>query len=182
VAKIQKLHEQVRDKIEKSNPPYQAQANKHWKRKLFQPGDLIWIHLRKDRFSTRRKTKLMPRAEGPFEIIKRLNDNAYKVDLPGDYGVSATFNVADLSPYFDGNYLEDLRANSSSQWENDGGPSLHASTSPTKSKGMLMESIFQVLEMSTDRAHHGQAVASPMGVFHSGLKASNLPSFVLLVC
>ena len=124
----------------------------------------------------------MPWADGPFEITERLNDNADKVDLPGDYRVSGTFNVADLSPYFDGNYLEDLRANSSSQWENDGGPSLHASTSPTKSKGMLMESIFQVLEMSTDRAHHGQAVASPTGVLHPGLKSSVLPGFVLLLC
>jgi len=29
------------------------------------------------------------------------------------YGVLATFNVADLSPYFDGDYLSDLRTNSS---------------------------------------------------------------------
>ena len=29
----------------------------------------------------------MPRADGPFDILERSNDNAYKVDLPGDYGV-----------------------------------------------------------------------------------------------
>jgi len=46
--------------------------------------------------------------------LERINDNAYKVDLPRDYGVSATFNVADLSPYLDDNYLEDLRENSPS--------------------------------------------------------------------
>jgi len=57
----------------------------------------------------------MPRANGPFEIIEHLNDNAYKVDLAGDYGVFATFNVVDLSPYLDDDYLEDLRVNSSSQ-------------------------------------------------------------------
>ncbi|GKD68163.1 RNA-directed DNA polymerase [Tanacetum coccineum] len=28
-----------------------------------------------------------------------INDNAYKIELPGHYNVSATFNVADLSPY-----------------------------------------------------------------------------------
>ena len=42
---------------------------------------------------------LMPRDDGPFELLKRINDNAYKVDLPGGYGVSATFNVADLKAY-----------------------------------------------------------------------------------
>jgi len=51
------------------------------------------------------KSKLMPWADGPFEIIEWINDNCYKVDLPGDYGVSATFNVADLSPYSNDVYL-----------------------------------------------------------------------------
>nr|GFB32282.1 putative polyprotein [Tanacetum cinerariifolium] len=32
-------------------------------------------------------------------ILKKINDNAYKVELPGHYGVSDTFNIADLSPY-----------------------------------------------------------------------------------
>ncbi|GKE19491.1 RNA-directed DNA polymerase [Tanacetum coccineum] len=42
---------------------------------------------------------LQPRADGPFRVLKKINDNAYKIDLPGTYNVSATFNVADLSPY-----------------------------------------------------------------------------------
>nr|GEZ31475.1 putative reverse transcriptase domain-containing protein [Tanacetum cinerariifolium] len=43
--------------------------------------------------------KLQDRADGPFRVLKRINDNAFKIDLPGSYGVSATFNVADLAPY-----------------------------------------------------------------------------------
>jgi len=62
---------------------------------------------------SKRKTKLMPRAEGPFKLLERVNDNAYKVDLSGDFGVSATFNVADLSPYLTDDYLADLRIKSS---------------------------------------------------------------------
>jgi len=65
----------------------------------------------------------MPRADGPFEILEKINDNAYKVELPGDYGVLATFNVTDLSPYEADDYLSDLRIKSSQQGENDGGPS-----------------------------------------------------------
>jgi len=53
----------------------------------------------------------MSRADGPFEVLEHINDNAYKVDLPRDYGVSSMFNVADLSPYEEDNYLYDLRSN-----------------------------------------------------------------------
>jgi hypothetical protein len=35
----------------------------------------------------------MPRGDGPFQIIEMINDNVYKVDMPGEYGVSVTFNV-----------------------------------------------------------------------------------------
>ena len=38
----------------------------------------------------------MPREDGPFQIIKRINESVYKVDLSGDYGVSAIFNISNL--------------------------------------------------------------------------------------
>ena len=117
VKEIQKLHELVKARIEKTNAAYEAQANKHRRKIVFQPGDLVWIHLRKERFPSKRKNKLMPRAEGPFEVLERINDNAYKVDLPGDYEVSATFNVADLSPFYLDTSPPDLRIKSFQQGE-----------------------------------------------------------------
>ena len=67
---------------------------------VFNIGDLVWLHLRKDRFPTEHKSKLLPRADGPFKVLARYNNNAYKIDLPRDkYNVSDTFNVKDLSPY-----------------------------------------------------------------------------------
>jgi len=41
----------------------------------------------------------MPRADGPFKILEKINDNAYKLELPAGFGVSPTFNIADLKPY-----------------------------------------------------------------------------------
>ena len=41
----------------------------------------------------------MPRAAGPYKIIEKINDNAYKLELPPKFGVSPTFNIVDLKPY-----------------------------------------------------------------------------------
>jgi hypothetical protein len=41
----------------------------------------------------------MPRADGMFKVLEKINENAYKLDLPADFGVSPTFNIADLKPY-----------------------------------------------------------------------------------
>ncbi|XP_021740095.1 uncharacterized protein LOC110706475 [Chenopodium quinoa] len=66
----------------------------------------LGVDLHEERtFSSKRKNKLMPRAEGPFEVMEKINDNAYKVDLGGQYGVSSTFNIGDLAPYFDDDEL-----------------------------------------------------------------------------
>jgi hypothetical protein len=66
----------------------------------FEPGDFVWIHLRKERFPEKLKSNLMPRGGGPFKLLGKINDNAYKIELPKDYGVSTTFTIADLTPYF----------------------------------------------------------------------------------
>ncbi|KAK1601661.1 hypothetical protein QYE76_016915 [Lolium multiflorum] len=81
--------------------------NKKRKEMLFKPGDMVWVHFHKDRFPKLRKSKLKPRGAGPYKVLAKINDNAYSIDLPVDeFGVSNSFNVADLTPY-DG---EDLGA------------------------------------------------------------------------
>uniref|UniRef100_A0A2N9HI15 CCHC-type domain-containing protein n=1 Tax=Fagus sylvatica TaxID=28930 RepID=A0A2N9HI15_FAGSY len=121
---VKKLHESVQQHIEKKTEQYANKANKGRRRVIFEPGDWVWVHMRKERFPAHRKTKLHPRGDGPFQILEKINDNAYKVDLPGEYKVSATFNVSDLSPFDVG---EDSWSNPFEERGNDGnqgGPSL----------------------------------------------------------
>jgi hypothetical protein len=41
----------------------------------------------------------MSRADSPFKILEKINDNAYKLELSPEFGVSPTFNISDLRPY-----------------------------------------------------------------------------------
>ena len=96
---ILKLHETTKLQIEKMNERYRLAASKGRKEVKLEPDDLVWVHLRKDRFPDLRKSKLMPRAAGPFKVDEKINDNAYKLELPPEFGVSPTFNISDLKPY-----------------------------------------------------------------------------------
>jgi hypothetical protein len=81
------------------NERYRIAASKGRKEVKLEPGDSVWVHLRKDRFPDLRKSKLMPRAAGYFKVLEKINDNAYKLELPPEFGVSPTFNISDLKPY-----------------------------------------------------------------------------------
>ena len=82
---------------------------------IFQPGDMVWVHLRKDRFPLLRRSKLKPRGAGPFKVLAKINDNAYSIDIPIAElgGVSNSFNITDSSPYIG----EDLGASRSTPFE-----------------------------------------------------------------
>jgi hypothetical protein len=73
------MHETTKLNIEKMNEKYCIAASKGSKEVKLEPGDLVWLHLRKERFLELRKYKLMSRAAGPFKVLAKINDNAYKL-------------------------------------------------------------------------------------------------------
>jgi hypothetical protein len=81
------------------NEKYRIAASKGRKEVKLEPGDLVWLHLRKERFVELRKSKLMSHATDPFKIPAKINDNAYKLELPPEFGVHPSFNISDLRPY-----------------------------------------------------------------------------------
>ena len=76
---VRQLHEGVRLQILKKNRLYASKANKGRKLVVFQPGDWVWVHMRKEQFPNQRKSKLQSRGDGPFQVLERINDNAYKI-------------------------------------------------------------------------------------------------------
>nr|KYP69725.1 Retrotransposable element Tf2 [Cajanus cajan] len=111
---IKKLHERVRDHIQSQTEKYTKYNNKGRKKVI------------KNKFPSKRKSKLSPREDGPFKVLKKINNNAYVLDLPQEYGVSPSFNISDLSLFTRVDDHEeaslDLRSNPLQKGGDDGGP------------------------------------------------------------
>ena len=81
--------------------------------------------MRKERFSSKRNSILRLREDGPFQVLYKINDNVYRLDLPATYGVSHIFNVCDVTPFVGvADYKDkmDLRTNPFQEIGPDGEP------------------------------------------------------------
>jgi hypothetical protein len=58
-------------------------------------------------------------AAGPFKILAKINDNAYKLELPPEFGVSPSFNISDLRSYLGEEYEMSSRTMSMQEGEDD---------------------------------------------------------------
>jgi len=62
-------------------------------------GEFVVVHLHKDRHPAGSYFKLKAKKIGPHEI-KKINGNAYVVDIPSEFNMSLTFNVSNLRKYY----------------------------------------------------------------------------------
>jgi len=58
------------------------------------------VHLHKDTHASGLYSKLKARNFGPCEILRKINDNAYVIDVHADFNMSSIFNVSDLRKYY----------------------------------------------------------------------------------
>ncbi|RDY03501.1 Retrovirus-related Pol polyprotein, partial [Mucuna pruriens] len=119
---VRELHVKVQANIKKRNEQHSKEANKGHVKVTFEPGDCVWVHRRKEKFPTRRKYKLQPREDETFQVLERINDNTYKLELSTAYGnVSSTLTVANLSLLVVGEEF-DSRTNPFEEGGNDRNP------------------------------------------------------------
>jgi hypothetical protein len=127
------LHRITKENIKRMNAKYKVAGDKGRKHIVFDVGDLVWLHLRKDHFPDLRKSKLMSRVAGPLKVLEKINDNAYKLELPAEMGmVSPSFNIVDLKPYFGEEDEIASRTTSIQEGEdNEGIPTVDTTVAPT---------------------------------------------------
>jgi hypothetical protein len=61
----------------------------------------------------------MSHVDDTFKILEKINDNAYKIELPLEFGVIPTFNISDLRPYLGEEDEVPLRTTSIQEGEDD---------------------------------------------------------------
>jgi hypothetical protein len=97
--KMQELHNKIKERLHNSNQEYKHRANRHRRELQFEVGDLVLVHLIKERFPRGTYNKLKMKKIGPCKIIRKFEENSYEIELLDGVGISPIFNIVDMYPY-----------------------------------------------------------------------------------
>ena len=113
VDNIHNIHVQVVTNLESSSSKYKAASDSRRRRVIFEVGDQVWAFPTKDRMPAHVYNKLKAKKIGPLTVLERINDNAYRLQLPANINTSDVFNVRYLSRFVPPDADPDSRSNPS---------------------------------------------------------------------
>jgi hypothetical protein len=108
-----------------------------------------------------------------IQSTKKVNENAYKLDLPVDFRVSPTFNITDLKPYLGEEDELESRTTQMQEGEDDVDINTSDTSTPTHNQ------IFGPITRACARQLNNQ-VSSFLASFSSYLDSGNVCSILLL--
>lgn len=91
---MREVHELVKQALIENTSKIKQKVDERRKNLQFQVGYLFMVHLNKERLQKGVPNKLQMRKLGPCAILAKYGENAYKVDLPSDIGLSPVFNIS----------------------------------------------------------------------------------------
>ena len=93
---MKEIQEQGRHTIQANTMKHKAKVDAKRRDVQFDVGDYVMVHLNKARLQKGIPTKLQIRRVGPCKVLAKYGENAYKIELPSDLGISPIFNVQDF--------------------------------------------------------------------------------------
>lgn len=96
---MKEVHQQVKDTLQQSIQKVKARVDQRRRDVHYQVGDMVMVHLNKDKLLKGSHSKLRMCKIGPCKILDKYGPNAYKIELPDDVAISRIFNLSDLTLY-----------------------------------------------------------------------------------
>jgi hypothetical protein len=96
---MKEIHSQVKERLQNSSQEYKRRADQHKRKLQFEVGDLILVHMRKERFPKGTYKKLKMKKIIPCKVLKKIETNSYESELPIGIIISMIFNILYLYPY-----------------------------------------------------------------------------------
>lgn len=88
----------MRKNIEEANAKTKERVDSKRRKKVFEVGEVVFDL--KGTFSAGAYNKLKDSKYGPFHINQKINDNAYKVELPEDSKLQIYFNIIKIILFY----------------------------------------------------------------------------------